>query len=375
MAAGKGIRMLPLTQNRPKPLIPIGNKPIIEHIFDALIENGIKNISVLVGYKKEMIIKKYKEYRGIKIDFVSQKDQLGTGHAALFAEKYDDDKILFINGDLFFSKDAIAEMLKHENGILGVFKEDASEYGYLVGDKFLSSIREKVKGAKNRWINGGIYLFNRKIFNYLHKIKKSPRGELEFTDAINMMVKEEKVDIVKFSGDWVDVGRPWDLLRANKMYLDEIETRISGELERDVVIKGKVIIGRGTVVKSGTYIEGPVIIGKNCKIGPNAYIRPYSTIGDNCHVGISEVKESIIMNNSNLPHFNYVGDSVIGENCNLGAGTKIANLRLDGQNVKIRIGNMGDDVKTGINVSINVGTLIASNKFILPESFVSGVIK
>ena len=95
-------------------------------------------------------------------------------------------------------------------------------------------------------------------------------------------------------------------------------------------VRGEVVIGEGTTIRSHSYIVGPVVIGRNCDIGPNCYIRPGTAIGDNCHLGSAvEVKNSIIMHDSKIPHHNYVGDSIIGEGCNLGAGTKIANLRLD----------------------------------------------
>ena len=140
---------------------------------------------------------------------------------------------------------------------------------------------------------------------------------------------------------------------------------------------------------NGSYIEGPVAIGENCKIGPNCYIRPYTSIENSCHIGNAcEVKHSIIMNNSNAPHQNYIGDSVIGDYCNLGAGTKIANLRLDKKNIiailngktidtkRKKLGAIvGDNVQTGINAMINVGTLIGCNVFIGPGSLVRGDIQ
>ena len=120
------------------------------------------------------------------------------------------------------------------------------------------------------------------------------------------------------------------MLRANETMMKTLESQNLGEVEENVVLKGAVVIGKNTVVKSGAYIEGPVIIGEDCRIGPNCYIRPSTTIGNDCHIGASvEIKNSIIMNGSDVPHLNYVGDSVIGEGCNFGAGTKIANLRLD----------------------------------------------
>jgi len=151
-----------------------------------------------------------------------------------------------------------------------------------------------------------------------------------------------------------------------------------------VVVKGTVSIGKGTTVRSGSYIVGPVIIGQDCEIGPNCYIRPHTSIGDSCHIGSAvEVKNSIIMNGSKIPHHNYVGDSIIGERCNLGAGTKTANLRFDEKEIWVagrdtrrrKLGAiMGDGVETGINTSINVGSMIGNNTHIGPGAVASGVI-
>jgi len=149
-------------------------------------------------------------------------------------------------------------------------------------------------------------------------------------------------------------------------------------------IRGEVYIGEGTRVRSGSYIVGPVAIGNGCDLGPNCYIRPATSLGDGCRVGSAvEVKNSIVMRGSRIPHHNYVGDSVLGENCNLGAGTKIANLRLDGEDIEIagvgtgrrKLGAIiGDGVETGINTTINVGSLIGDNARIGPGAVVSGVV-
>ena len=388
LAAGEGTRMWPLTDTRPKPLIPLANKPIIEHILDAIVESGINRISILIGYEGRQIAERYGySYRGAKIDYVYQKERRGTGDAALYASKYDDEKFLILNGDLYFEKDAISKILDYDNAVLGVYKDNAEPYGLLVGNGNLEEIREKVPGSSGL-INAGIYVFYREIFDYIKRVELSPRGEIEFTDAINMFAKDYDVKVVKYDGLWSDIGYPWHLLDITKAYLEKMECKVYGEIEENVVLKGKVCVGEGTRIMSGTYIEGPVLIGKNCKIGPNAYIRPYTVIGDNCHIGNScEVKASIIMNGSKVPHFNYVGDSIIGENCNLGAGTKVANLRLDEKNIKVVVKDklidtgrrklgvvMGDYVHTGINVSIDVGTMIGSYASIAPGARVKGVV-
>ena len=163
-----------------------------------------------------------------------------------------------------------------------------------------------------------------------------------------------------------------------------LESQVLGKVEDFVTIKGAVRIGESTVVRSGSYIEGPVIIGADCEIGPNCHIRPHTTIADGCQVGaFVGVKNCIIMRGTKLPHHNYTGDCVIGEGCNFGAGTKVANLRLDKKNVFVsgidtgrrKLGAIiGDNVETGINASINVGCMIGNNTHIGPGALASGVI-
>jgi UDP-N-acetylglucosamine diphosphorylase / glucose-1-phosphate thymidylyltransferase / UDP-N-acetylgalactosamine diphosphorylase / glucosamine-1-phosphate N-acetyltransferase / galactosamine-1-phosphate N-acetyltransferase len=156
-----------------------------------------------------------------------------------------------------------------------------------------------------------------------------------------------------------------------------------------VTLKGNVTIGKDSVILAGSYIEGPVSIGSNSKIGPNCYIRPFTTIGDHCHIGNAcELKNSIVMDNTNVPHQNYVGDSILGQNCNLGAGTKVANLRLDKNHIVVVLNGkkidskrkklgviMGDNVQTGINSMLNVGSMIGNNSCIGPGALSKGEIK
>jgi bifunctional UDP-N-acetylglucosamine pyrophosphorylase/glucosamine-1-phosphate N-acetyltransferase len=227
-------------------------------------------------------------------------------------------------------------------------------------------------------------LFTADIFAAISHTPKSPRGEYEITDSLQWLIEQGETVGHQKIGYWLDLSYPWNLLDVNETLLPEIIPKNEADVEEGVYIKGKVSIGSGTVIKSGTYIEGPVIIGSDCRIGPNCYIRPNSAIGDGCHIGAAvEIKNSIIMNNSRVPHLNYVGDSVIGENCNLGAGTKIANLRFDKQEIMVggkgtkrrKLGAIvGDNVETGINVSINSGSTIGNNTWIGPAANISGVI-
>ena len=177
----------------------------------------------------------------------------------------------------------------------------------------------------------------------------------------------------------------WDLLAVNEELIDCIkEDVINGTVRERVTIDGNVVIGEGTVLLPGVFIEGNAIIGKNCKIGPNCYIRGKTHIGDNCHVGQAvEIKNSILMNNVSVGHLSYVGDSILGEKTNFGAGTTTANLRHDGSNHHSKIDGketdtgrrklgtiVGDNVHTGINTSIYPGRKIWSNTSTLPGDIV-----
>ncbi len=174
----------------------------------------------------------------------------------------------------------------------------------------------------------------------------------------------------------------WSLLEKSEAATKSLEPKTLGEIEPGVVVKGKLFVGKGSLVKSGTRIEGNVYVGQNCIIGPNAFLRDGTIIADNCHIGTSEIKNSIILSGSKVPHFSYVGDSIIGRNCNLGAGTKIANLRHDHATVKVTLGGkkvdsgrkklgalLFDDVKTGVNSSINCGAVISKGAVLLPNEF------
>ena len=228
------------------------------------------------------------------------------------------------------------------------------------------------------------YLFTPDVFQAISQTPKSPRGEYDITDSLELMVDRGYDISYQQLAYWLDLSYPWDLLPANELLLAEVKVQNLGELEENVVVKELVSIGENTVVRSGAYIVGPVIIGQDCTIGPNCYIRPYTAIGDGCHIGAAvEIKNSIIMKGTNLPHHNYVGDSVIGEGCNFGAGTKIANLRLDRKEIWVADTNtrrqklgaiIGDGVETGINTSINVGSMIGNNTFIGPGAVAGGSI-
>jgi len=388
LAAGESRRMRPLTSNRPKVMLPIANKPILEHLLVEVKEAGIDDFIFVVGYCDEQVRSYFGngEKWGVKIAYAEQRKQLGTADAIRMVEGIAEGNFLVINGDVIINRKDIARLIKNNRNTISVIEvKDPVGLGMVelaVGK--VVNIYEKTQRPPTTMANAGLYLFTPEIFSAIARTEKSPRGEYEITDSLQILMGTKQGLHYQEIKSWLDLSYPWDLLRANESMLAGLEPQNFGEVEENVVLKGAVAIGSKTVIKSGAYIMGPVIIGENCEIGPNCFIRPSTAIGDDCHIGAAvEVKNSIIMKGSKVPHLNYVGDSVIGEGCNLGAGTKIANLRLDKQNIRIsgidtrrrKLGAIiGDGVETGINSSINVGSTIGNNTFIGPGVVVSGVI-
>jgi len=380
LAAGKGTRMLPLTETRPKPMLKVANKPILEHNLEQLTDL-VDEVILVVGYKKELIENYFgTNFNGLKIKYVEQKELLGTGNALEKAKNELEDDFIVLSGDDLYFREDIKKVLKKEPCILIKEVENPEDFGVVeIENNKVIDLEEKPKNARSNFFNSGLYHLNKEIFS--HSLKLSERGEYELTNYIKSILPIEFVVAER----WIPLTYPWNLLEANKFLISEIEeNEMRGKVEDNVYIGEKVIIGEGSVIKSGSYIESNVIIGRNCKIGPSSYIRGFTSIGDNCHIGNSvEIKNSIFFENSNAPHLNYVGDSIIGANCNLGAGTIIANLRHDEANIKVEVKGkfvdtkkrkfgavVGDNVKFGIGTLIYPGRKIGSYKRTLPGEIV-----
>jgi UDP-N-acetylglucosamine diphosphorylase/glucosamine-1-phosphate N-acetyltransferase len=378
LAAGEGSRMRPLTSSRPKVMLPAGGKPFLEQIVKRASKAGITEFIFVVGYRSESIMEKFKDGGdfGTEIEYAVQKEQRGTGHALMMAEEMAKDEFLVLNGDVLTDAPSLKRMV--ETGGLAVAAKrvkDPSRYGvFEVDGGALKSVKEKSRSPSSDLANAGIYLLDEKIFDVLRDVSVSERGEYELTDGLNAIVSRgEEIRVTEIE-DWIEIGRPWDLLNANEKLLGFEQYSILGDVEPNASLSGKVSVGGGTRIRSGSYIEGPVVIGENCDIGPNCFIRPFTCIGDHVRVGNAvEIKNSTIMENTNVAHLSYVGDSVIGSNCNFGAGTIVANLRHDRGDIRSYIRGekvnserhklgviMGDDVKTGINTTIYPGTVIES---------------
>lgn len=392
LAAGAGERLLPLTATRPKHLLKVGGKPILQYCLEAVKAAGITEVVIVTHYMADAIHSYFSDgsQLGLKVTYVAQPKILGTGNAAGVAEPYLHGDFVLIYGDLLFGQDAVKTVLsKFRNGktaaVVGVVQVDRPEnYGIIEHDSqmHVKRIVEKPASgqAPSNLANAGVYVFSWDVFGKIAQLKASVRGEWELTDALTMLAEEGKTVVAAelSKGDWFDVGRPWDLLDANVWALKRMEHRVLGKVEDGAHLIGPVTVAESARIRSGAYIEGPAFIDEEADVGPNCYIRPGTSLGKKTRVGNGcEVKNSIIMDGTHVGHLSYVGDSVLGEKCNLGAGTITANLRFDDGPVKMSIKGkvvdtgrrklgaiLGDNVKTGIKSSFMPGVKIGANTWV-----------
>ncbi len=394
LAAGEGTRMRPLTSNRPKPLLPVAGKPFLEHALERLKTSGIDSATILIGWRGRRLMEYFGhgESLGLALDYAEQEVLEGTGAAVALAEGHVGSRFLCMNGDVIFHEGDLGDMVREHGSsgttVVAISKVERPElFGSVRMDEDrLTGIEEKPSSATSPWVNAGMYLLNDSIFELIRKTPKSPRGEYEITDTLKLLLEKEDVLVHRLKGPWLDVGYPWDLLKANEVLLAGLKRELKGEVEEGAVLKGPVKVAQGAVVRSGAYVEGPAYLDEKSVVGPNCFLRPSTYIAEGCVVGNAcEVKNSIVMKHSHIPHQNYVGDSIIGEGCNLGSGTKVANLRLDEGTVAVMVKGrridtglrklgviMGDGVKTGVNVSIDVGTMIGEDTAVGPGAEVRG---
>lgn len=372
MAAGEGRRCRPLTQTRSKVMLPVGNRPFMEHVISALAANGIRDLYIVVGYQKERVMDYFEDGIdfGVKITYLEQNELLGTAHALRKAESHVNEEFLVVNGDNLIDARAIKELIsaRGENVILAALRQHSGDYGVLVVEQErVKAIIEKPGRPCSGILNTGAYKFSPAIFEDLRHTTLSERGSYELTETISHMIADGKEIVPQISkGIWADAIFAWDLLNANSLALAMKDTKISGEVEEGVRIKGPVEVGEGSIIRSGSYLVGPVSIGEDCDIGPGATILPSTSIGDSARIGShSEIRNSIIMNDARIGSGTIVSDSVIGASCTLGDLMVIETgpcvVEVEEAFLRAEFGAIfADDVTAGSRVLASPGTVVGT---------------
>lgn len=323
LCAGEGTRMRPLTYTGAKHLIPVANKPVISYSIETIAAAGIKELGIVVSPHRE------EEFKltlgdgarwGLQISYILQRQPRGLAHAVGCAQEFvGREPFLVYLGDNLLENGVTEFVRAFERGgvnasLMLVEVEDPRSFGVAqLRDGQIVKVIEKPKEPPSNLAIVGVYLFDHKIFEAISEIKPSWRDELEITDAIQRLIdKGYGVTPHLVQGWWKDVGKPDDMLQANRLLLERITTQIEGELDDRSQIKGRVQIAPGAKIKNSE-LRGPLVIGEGALI-EDSFIGPFTAIGPRVTIRESEIEYSIVMEGSKLEGIGRIDHSLIGRN-------------------------------------------------------------
>ncbi|MDG5761205.1 sugar phosphate nucleotidyltransferase [Natronococcus sp. A-GB1] len=322
LAAGEGKRLRPLTKYRPKPMLPAATKPILEHVFDQLIDAGISELVVVVGYRHERVQSHFgSTYRNVPVTYVFQEKQLGTGHALLLAESEVDGTSVVINGDQLVDSRIISDAVgEHDSAATATMallqRSNVEPYGGVLIDEdgIVTKITENPRDGHDYHLNAGVYVLEPAAFDAVRAVE-SQIGEHSLLDGLSKLVDEgEIVHGAVSEGLWVDATYPWDLLDVSSALFDT-----------GVVNGNSKIVGHETTTVHDTaVISEPVLIDRDCVVGPGAVVGPYVCLGENTTIGSNAVLErSVVDNDTTIGANATVVDCVTGTGVEIGPGSTI----------------------------------------------------
>jgi len=353
LAAGEGKRLRPFTETMPKVMLPVANKPILEYVVESLKKAGIHDIVIVVGYKKEVIMEHFKDYKDVKIEYVTQDKQIGTAHALLQAKKHIKNDFIVVSGDNIIDHKSFINLIKDESkySILIKTREQSMKYGAVALEKDTLKGISKKPDRKSKFISTGIYKLPSSIFKDIEKM--GLEGIYDLTNIIQILI-DRGVKIKSVNADlWMEFVYPWDLIHVNEFMTHFTPSSVSGIIEKGVTIKGSVSVGKNTTIYSGCYIIGPVAIGEGCEIGPNACIFPSTTIGNDSVIHpFSQIRNSVILDDTHIGSNSFISHSIIGRGCILG------------NNFSNMVGNAIKKIEEKFEELDNIGTMIGEHSII-----------
>ena len=327
LSGGAGTRLRPITHTSAKQLVPVANKPVLEFGLESIRDAGVTDVGIIVGETHEEIRAHVGDGSqfGINVTYVHQPDPLGLAHAVLTAEEFlgDDDFVMYLGDNLIAG--GITEFVRQfeRNSpaaqILLARVRDPERFGVaeLDADGHVVQLVEKPSEPKTDLALVGVYLFSNRILTACHSIKPSPRGELEITDAIQWLIDNgDPVHSTVIDGWWKDTGKLYDMLEANRIVLDTLEPRVSGTLDGESEVQGRVVIEEGAELVN-SFVRGPAIIGKGTRL-VNTFVGPYTSIYHSCVIENSEFEHSIVLEESTIRDIRRMEDSLIGKQVEVG---------------------------------------------------------
>jgi len=357
-------------------MLSIADKPILQYVVEALAQNGIRNVVIVVGYRREQIFDYMGagEQFGVDIVYITQERQLGTAHALAQARDVIEDKFLVLPGDNLITADTIARFVTIKpNAVLVKKVDNTARYGVVtIEGGMVKDIVEKPREAPGNMVNTGIYAFSREIFGFIGT-------ELDIPDVLNSLLAQgQTISVQETDGTWLDVVYPWDILSLNDVVLQGVTADLGGTIEEGVSVKGSVSVGKDTVIRSNSYIVGPVVIGEKCDIGPNVCLLPSTSIGNNVVIApFSEIGNSVIGDDVNIGAGSTIQDSVIDEGCvikgHFNAAGGPAEVKIEGEHHLVSVGAMlGVGCTLGNSVVALPGVIVGNYSQIQAMKLISG---
>jgi glucose-1-phosphate thymidylyltransferase len=304
LSGGAGTRLRPITHTSAKQLVPVANKPVLFYGIEALVEAGVTEIGIIIAPETGDEIRAAAgdgSQFGAEITYIVQDEPAGLAHAVLTAEQFIGDSpfVMYLGDNLLADglRGLVATFRESEPDALILLTpvEEPEHYGVaeLDGDRVVRLV-EKPKDPPSNLALVGVYLFQSAIFAASRALEPSWRGELEITEAIQSLIEDgHKVQSEVVSGWWKDTGQLADMLEANRLVLEELETRLDGEIDESSKVEGKVVVEKGAKL-SGSVVRGPAVIGAGAHI-EGAYVGPYTSIGEDVRICRSEIEHSIVL--------------------------------------------------------------------------------
>jgi len=370
MAAGRSTRTHPLTATRPKPLVPIWDRPLLEHQLRQL-DGLVDEVLLVVGFLREQIEGRFGDaFGGIRLRYVAQEQQRGTADALLAARPHVTARCLVLNGDDFYHKDDLRGLAERGRGLLVTQTKDPENRAVvrLEGDVITGIVEKPEDPPKDAWCSVGGYCVERDDLRYLDEVVPSPRGELELPDFVLGLIEKSVVHAKRIDRFWLPITYSWDVLqaalflwedpaRARELGLvaetmDALRGRDDVTLGQDVRIEGPIRLGANVLIEDGVRLVGPIAIGSGARIGKRATIER-AILFDDVAVGAGA----------------QVLDSVLGEGVSVGAAARIESragneLAIDvkGKRVVPEISRLG--VVAGDGVSIAAGAVVPAGELL-----------
>jgi glucose-1-phosphate thymidylyltransferase len=305
LSGGAGTRLRPITHTSAKQLVPVANKPVLFYGIEALVEAGVKEIGIIIAPETGDEIREAAgdgSQFGAQITYIVQDKPAGLAHAVLTAEEFIGTSpfVMYLGDNLLRDglRGLVSTFTEHEPDALILLTpvDDPQSYGVaeLDGEDNIVRLIEKPKDPPSNLALVGVYLFQNLIFDAARSLEPSWRGELEITEAIDKLIddgRSVRSEVVR--GWWKDTGQLADMLEANRLVLEELETSIEGDVDEDSKVEGRVVIGPGAKLERAV-VRGPAVIGAGACL-EDAYIGPYTSIGEDVHVRRSEVENSIVL--------------------------------------------------------------------------------